>query len=76
MGQSDIYPNPVSDVLKISAPSAIDAIYIYNTLGQQLQAQNPQAAQTEVDFSALPRGTYLLKAFSGDQTLMRKIIKK
>lgn len=72
----DIYPNPASNVLEISVSVQIDSFAIYNTLGQQLQVQHPQSAESEIDLSALAPGTYLLKAFSGDRTLTRKIIKK
>ncbi|MFT3794202.1 T9SS type A sorting domain-containing protein [Flavobacterium sp.] len=72
----NIYPNPTNAKVNINAPVTIDRLSLYNVLGQHLQTQTPSATDTEVDLSALPSGTYLLKAVSGDRTLMRKIIKK
>jgi Leucine-rich repeat (LRR) protein len=72
-----VYPNPVHDVLNISAKESIEvsSINIYNTLGQLvLVIPNAQNTKT-VDVSALTTGNYFIKINSDKGTSNTKFIK-
>jgi hypothetical protein len=72
-----IYPNPVSEVLNISAKENIEvsSINIYNTLGQlALVIPNAQNTKT-VDVSSLTTGNYFIKINSNKGTSNTKFIK-
>jgi uncharacterized repeat protein (TIGR01451 family) len=73
-----VYPNPVTNVLNISAKESIEvsSINIYNTLGQLvLVIPNAQNTKT-VDVSALTIGNYFIKINSDKGTSNTKFIKK
>ena len=71
-----VYPNPVKDVLNLSIKenTAIQSIYIYNTLGQLVQSdKNP--TQT-INVSGLKTGSYFIKIISDKGTASSKFIKE
>ena len=73
-----VYPNPVHDVLTISAKESIEvsSINICNTLGQVvLVIPNAQNTKT-VDVSSLTSGNYFIKINSDKRTSNTKFIKK
>jgi hypothetical protein len=75
-----IYPNPVVDSFTISVANAPDetlSIKITNLLGQVLyQGQLPSfQSQKTIPFGSFPNGTYLVQLFSGNQIVIKKIIK-
>ncbi|MET0945007.1 MAG: T9SS type A sorting domain-containing protein [Flavobacterium sp.] len=72
-----VYPNPVKDILNITAKETIEvtSINIYNTLGQLvLVIPNAQNTQT-VDISGLTAGNYFIKINSDKGTSNTKFIK-
>ncbi|MBE99590.1 MAG: hypothetical protein CMP77_06365 [Flavobacterium sp.] len=70
------YPNPVKDVFTIQYSSDITAISVFNMLGQQVMAIQPNAADVKVDMSILSDGTYLLNVTAGDVVKTIKVVKK
>lgn len=70
------YPNPVKDVLNVSYSSDIASVTVYNLLGQQVIAQQVNAATGKIDMSALQDGTYIVNVTSGDTVKTFKVIKK
>ncbi|MCB0745034.1 MAG: T9SS type A sorting domain-containing protein, partial [Ignavibacteriae bacterium] len=69
-----LYPNPVSDVLHIQTSQKIDAIEIYNPLGKLILKATK--VENQLDLSALETGIYLIKLYSSDSAIMKKIIVK
>ncbi|RTY85712.1 T9SS type A sorting domain-containing protein, partial [Flavobacterium sp. GSN2] len=72
-----VYPNPVKDVLNITAKETIEvtSINIYNTLGQ-LVLVIPNAQNTKnVDVSGLTKGNYFIKINSDKGTANTRFIK-
>ncbi|MBC8644257.1 T9SS type A sorting domain-containing protein [Flavobacterium lindanitolerans] len=52
------------------------AIKAFNILGQQVLSKNINATESEVDMSALHSGTYLVKAYAGEEVRTFKVIKQ
>jgi len=69
------YPNPVNDILKMSADEAIDEVTIYSILGKQMRQVRQGELTTEVDLSSLTPGTYFVKAVVGNSSGTFKILK-
>jgi len=68
-------PNPVGDILKLSANEEIISISITNILGQEIYSQKVNALSSTIDMSSFSKGTYFVKAIIGDTTGTIKIIK-
>lgn len=56
-----LYPNPVSGLLHINHPTAIDSVSIFNTLGQQLMSATINSKEANLDVSGLTNGTYYVR---------------
>jgi hypothetical protein len=70
------YPNPVKNSLTIQSNEQITLVLIYNVLGQKVYSLKPKSVfKIDVDVSKLPKGTYLVKAFSNEKVQNFKIIK-
>ena len=71
------YPNPVKDILHITTATAtVDAVIVYNLLGQEVLSQKGGAAAVNVDMASLAAGTYIVKASSGDAVKTIKVVKQ
>lgn len=72
------YPNPVKDVLNITADAGIQSVTAYNLAGQKvLDVNSAKAVNGKIDVTSLPKGVYLFKAvLNGGQVETFKIIKK
>ena len=71
------YPNPVKEQgLNLMAPQNIDAVIIYNMLGQEVLNLKPNAKNYNVEMSNLQAGTYILKVTVGSTTGTYGIIKE
>lgn len=70
------YPNPVTDILTLSYTNIISEVVVYNLLGQQVVAANPNATQTQMDLSGLTNGTYMVKVTSQETVKTIKVVKK
>jgi uncharacterized repeat protein (TIGR02543 family) len=58
-----LYPNPVATgILTIESPSGSGKIEVYNVSGTLVGVYSVTGAQTAIDISALPAGTYIVKA--------------
>lgn len=72
-----VYPNPVQDVLNLTAPKSVESNYsmeIFNMSGQQLyKTKNPVLS---VDMSSYDSGIYLLVIKNGDEMIREKIVKQ
>ncbi|MDT7831853.1 aryl-sulfate sulfotransferase [Flavobacteriaceae bacterium S356] len=66
-----VYPNPSDDVVTIETTQNIQKVEIYTLLGENvLTFKNSK----QVDVSSLKHGIYLLKIFSDEVAVMKKII--
>ena len=70
-----LYPNPVKNTLFIKANNTVDAIHIYNMLGQVVLTKSSSFNNLKVDLSTLSSGNYIVKIQSNNQTGTYKLIK-
>lgn len=70
------YPNPVEDILNLSYAKNISSLSVHNLLGQVVLTKTINAPQSQIDFSTLSAGTYLLRINAGGMINTIKIIKK
>jgi hypothetical protein len=68
-----VYPNPVSDVVTIETPIALNNLVILNAQGQVVSNLKLTKTETTLNVSSLSNGMYYLE-FTGDDN--QKVIKK
>lgn len=59
------YPNPVNDILNVSATGIINSISICNMIGQEVIQSKMNTASGQINVSSLPKGIYLVKVTTG-----------
>jgi photosystem II stability/assembly factor-like uncharacterized protein len=74
-GQVSLYPNPVTDILQITAKTEINSVVIFNINGQQLLNKDLNSMQGEIDLSALSTGIYFARVSANNATETFKIVK-
>ncbi len=72
----EYYPNPVTDNLNLLTNQKIDAVTIYNLIGQEIIFITPNSTMSQIDMSNFPQGTYILQIESDGKHKTIKIIKK
>jgi hypothetical protein len=75
-GQISYYPNPVKDVLNLSFGRTVSGVSVYNLLGQEVLSKTLDSNEAQVDLSALPSGTYVVKANAEGEIMTIKVIKQ
>lgn len=70
-----LYPNPVTDLLRIEAPSEIKQVSFYSMQGQLLSEESVNSLTYESDLHSYPAGIYLLKIRTSVKVYTRKIVK-
>ncbi|MCP2026638.1 hypothetical protein L1276_001782 [Flavobacterium sp. HSC-32F16] len=70
------YPNPVQNILTVNNTSIIDEVQILSASGNSILIKKVNHTQTEIDFSNLSTGIYILKITSKGKEKTTKIIKK
>lgn len=68
-----MYPNPVSDLLHLSANDGISRVEIYSTAGMLVMSSN--TVSDAIEMSDLKSGMYFLKVFSGQDVATMKFVK-
>jgi hypothetical protein len=71
-----MYPNPTHNKLNLSAVNAIEAVSIYNMLGQEVLSANPSKTQVEINTSTLQSGAYVVKVKVEEQRGTYKLLKE
>jgi hypothetical protein len=64
-----IYPNPVMDVLNVSASNKISKIEVYDLLGRKVASKNNAS---EVNVAALGKGAYIVKVVQENGSVIAK----
>ncbi len=69
-------PNPVTDVLQISATKSMENVTVFNLIGQVVSSKELNSSSTTLDLSTLPSGTYLVKITADGKAQTQKVIKR
>lgn len=72
-GNLSIYPNPVPDILYIKSGEEIIKAEIYDAAGRIMNTKSVKS--NAVNVSELAKGSYIIKLFSKDKTMVQKFIK-
>ncbi len=70
------YPNPTENILYINNSTPIETVELYSIVGQKLLSKNVNAANTIVDITNYPQGTYFVTVYANNQKNTFKIIRK
>jgi hypothetical protein len=70
-----LYPNPVRDVVNISAGESIQRVRVYDLTGRIVKQANPNTADFSLDVADLSKGVYFVKLNAGDREASTKLIK-
>jgi beta-glucanase (GH16 family) len=67
-----IYPNPASEFIAINTTENIDKVELYSILGQLVV--NKKNSSNQIDTTYLKSGLYLLKIYSGNNIVTKKVV--
>ena len=70
------YPNPVQEVLNLSANNTIESVSIVSMLGQKVMETSVNQTTSAIDIASLYPGVYLLKVMIDGRSATYKIIKQ
>ena len=70
------YPNPVENYMILSNSSPIDAVEVFNILGQIVFGKKYNSSTVKIDLSGFNTGIYLMKIYSDNCMKSMKVIKK
>lgn len=71
-----VYPNPVKDMVKVSAASVITSLQLFDLQGRVLQSQQYDATTVQLDLAGRSAGVYFVKVFTEKGASVQKIIKE
>jgi len=70
----NVFPNPASHSLYLSAAQNIVRSELYNMTGQQVFVSDEHGKSLTVDVAGLPNGIYLLKIIFDNETAVQKVV--
>ncbi|NEM99047.1 T9SS type A sorting domain-containing protein [Pontibacter burrus] len=73
-GFATLYPNPTSGEVQIEAKAVVDRLELYSNVGMLLQKQPVNAKEIKLQLDKLPSGMYIIKLYSGKESLTKKVI--
>ena len=70
-----VFPNPSNGKFIISSPeSSVNAVEIFNLLGDKVYSNANQPAKSEIDLSTAAKGIYIIKINNGTKSNSTKIV--
>lgn len=76
LAKINMYPNPASNMLIITSAHKMDAILVYNVIGQEVMNVIVNDDNKEINVSSLEDGIYLVKVISEGKVSTSKFIKE
>lgn len=70
------YPNPAENYLNFQGNIALDELFIYDTLGNQLKHMKQVISGQQINISEIPSGIYFIKVVTGSKSYLQKLLKK
>ncbi len=74
VGGIEIYPNPTDGLLYINSSSTINKVIVADMTGKIIMDVNGGSDKVELDLSSNPKGIYVLKVISEDDSTVEKIV--
>jgi hypothetical protein len=74
LAEFKFYPNPATDRINLSNPTAIDEIGIFDLLGRKVLSQKVDARHVMLDVTSLNTGTYVMTVTSGSSERSYKLM--
>lgn len=71
-----VYPNPVGTVLNIKSGTRISRVSVLTLLGQEIPLRSSDSSFSQIDVTALAKGTYLLRITTEAGTEVSRFIKE
>lgn len=71
-----VYPTLANEVINVTAKSNISEVSVYNMNGQQVAKVAGNGTSAQVNVSALPAGTYVVKTVAGKEVKSTKVVVK
>jgi hypothetical protein len=68
----ELFPNPASDQITISALRKISSVELFEATGALLRTYAPTSNPMSLDVSQMPKGIYILRIHSGTSDFTRK----
>jgi hypothetical protein len=75
-GDLKLYPNPVSDILRIEADAEIKSFSIFDIQGRLLETVNVSSGRFELDIRHFTSGTYIIRIITSGDIYNRRIVKE
>ncbi len=75
VGVLEVYPNPVTDRVRITAPERMQELTLYSATGRQLARYQPDGDRFDLPTNELAPGVYLAIVRAGNRLLSVKLIK-
>ena len=75
--QITVYPNPTAGVFtltKTGVSDNINNIEIYNTIGNKIYQSTFETNTKSINISQYPKGIYIVKAYSGNNVFVEKVV--
>ena len=70
----EIYPNPATEYVRISADSNIESLIVFSIDGNVVYSENLYKEETTIDVTAFAKGSYIIRMISNDKVFIRRII--
>lgn len=70
----DVFPNPATDRISVTLPTASSKVELYDLTGKCIKSIVTSGKSVNINLNGLPSSMYILKATSGKQTFLRKIL--
>ena len=74
VGGIEIYPNPTDGLLYINSSSTINKVIVADMTGKVIMDVDGGSNEVEIDLSSNPKGIYVLKVISEDDSIVEKIV--
>ncbi len=72
----ELFPNPTADIITLKSNIKINQITLFNNLGIEVLNKYPNSLKYNLNIFDLASGIYMLRIYSDDYQITRKIIKK
>ncbi len=69
----NVFPNPANDHITIASGSTIEVVRVFDILGNLILDETVNTDRHELDLSGLTEGTYIVRAITGEGSLVRRI---